>query len=82
MGGGGEAERHSSPSSDGGDPGSESDEDQPHMSTSGPSQSNSMEMSLWSLDASATSSLDASTAPEEVEVRKVQKIVCPEDSLV
>lgn len=55
-----------SPCSDGGDPGSDSDQDQPHPYV-GVSQLNSIEMSLWSLDASATSSLDTSvTADTEV----------------
>ena len=59
--------RSSSPCSDGGDPGSESDEDQqPHSLLVVP-QTSSIEMSLWSLDASATSSMDTSlTADTEV----------------
>ena len=58
-----------SPSSDGGDPGSDSDQDQPHPYM-GVSQLNSIEMSLWSLDASATSSLETSITAD-VEVRRV-----------
>ena len=53
--------RSMSPSSEGGDPGNDSDEDQTYPFESG---INSMEMSLWSLDASATSSIDTSTSAE------------------
>lgn len=52
-----------SPSSDGGDPGSDSDQDQPRPYV-GVSQLSSIEMSLWSLDASATSSLETSTTAD------------------
>lgn len=58
-----EAVRSASPCSNGGDPGSESDEDQPHPLLSVP-QSSSIEMSIWSLDASATSSMDTSLTTE------------------
>ncbi len=49
-----------SPSSD---PGSDSDEEQPRSFMSG-APTSSIEMSLWSLDASATSSMDASLTAE------------------
>ena len=60
--------RSESPASEGGDPGSESDQDhsQPLL---GVPQMSSMEMSLWSLDASATSSMDTSLTAE-TEVRE------------
>lgn len=64
-----EMDRSNSPSSDGADPGSNSDEEeQPRSFMSGAQMSSmDMEMSLWSLDASATSSMEASlTAETEV----------------
>lgn len=65
--------RSTSPCSDGGDPGSGSDNEYtsggvpPVMSSN---STNPMEMSLWSLDASATSSLDTSVTTE-VEVSSI-----------
>lgn len=62
-----EAVRSSSPCSDGGDPGSDSDEEQQSHPLLVVPQTSSIEMSLWSLDASATSSMDTSlTAETEV----------------
>lgn len=55
-----------SPCSDGDDPGSDTDEDQPHPFASTGNQNISIEMSLWSLDASATSSIDMSIYTEDV----------------
>ena len=55
----------SPPLVDGYDPGSESDDDQPaHSSVAMGNQLNAMEMSLWSLDASATSSMETSMNTE------------------
>lgn len=61
----------SPPPRDGYDPGSDSDEEQTTLPpvTMG-NHPNSLEMSLWSLDASATSSMDTSvTAETEVKVQ-------------
>ena len=59
--------RSNSPSSDGADPGSDSDDEEQPRSFMSVAQTSSMEMSLWSLDASATSSMEASlTAETEV----------------
>ncbi len=54
----------SPPLVEGYDPGSDSDDDQPRPSVSMGNQLSTMEMSLWSLDASATSSMDASLTTE------------------
>lgn len=68
-----EVPRSNSPSSDGGDPGSDSDHEVTHPSLNPPQQMSSIEMSLWSLDASATSSLDASITTD-TEVSEVVSV--------
>lgn len=71
-----EAPRCSSPSSDGGDPGSDDEDQAAHPLMSMP-QVSSMEMSLWSLDASATSSLDTSlTTDTEVREALAVSLAC------
>ena len=67
--------RSVSPSSDGGDPGSDSDQDNQPFSVP---QISSIEMSLWSLDASATSSMDTSiTADQEVRIISITLCLLP-----
>lgn len=66
----GEGKRSTSPPLvDGYDPGSDSDDDQPRPSVSIGNQLSTMEMSLWSLDASATCCMEASVSTEN-EVRE------------
>lgn len=64
-----EATRATPPSSDGGDPGSDSDQERP-LPFVGGTQLSSIEMSLWSLDASAASSMEASLSADTEVARK------------